>query len=286
MLKGLPASGKSTYAKELVEKQGYKRLNKDDIREMVDCSKWSKENEELVVNCRNTMLINFLQAGKNVVIDDTNFEQKHMDAIRVIMDAENSYIQNPNHRYVLEEKFFDTDVDECIKRDAQRAKSVGAKVIRGMYEKYLKPKNDYYNPDKTLPKAIVCDLDGTLALLNGRSPYEPETVLTDTVNEPVAKIIRVMCYADDYEVIFVSGRFEKYRKETLQWLSKNYLPNKTLFMRADMDMRKDAVIKKEIFEANIRPKYNVHFVLDDRNQVVEMWRSLGLTCLQVADGNF
>jgi hypothetical protein len=57
-------------------------------------------------------------------------------------------------------------------------------------------------------------------------------------------------------------------------------------MRAEGDTRKDSIIKEEIYRAEIENKYNVLFVLDDRNQVVELWRRLGLTCLQVAEGNF
>jgi hypothetical protein len=59
-----------------------------------------------------------------------------------------------------------------------------------------------------------------------------------------------------------------------------------LFMRKNGDYRKDAIIKKEIFDNNIRGKFNIDFALDDRNQCCEMWRSLGLTCLQVANGDF
>jgi hypothetical protein len=59
-----------------------------------------------------------------------------------------------------------------------------------------------------------------------------------------------------------------------------------LFMRKTSDSRKDTIIKKEIFFDNINGLYNVRFVLDDRNSVVANWRSMGLTCLQVAEGDF
>lgn len=57
-------------------------------------------------------------------------------------------------------------------------------------------------------------------------------------------------------------------------------------MRPEGDIRKDSIVKREIFENYIRDYYNIQFVLDDRNQVVEMWRSLGLKCLQVQEGDF
>jgi len=57
-------------------------------------------------------------------------------------------------------------------------------------------------------------------------------------------------------------------------------------MRSQGDTRPDEIVKREIYEEHIKPLYNVDFVLDDRNKVVKMWRSLGLKVLQVAEGNF
>ena len=68
-----------------------------------------------------------------------------------------------------------------------------------------------------------------------------------------------------------------------------WLPDLTyyqLFMRKTDDFRKDAIVKEEIYQGEIEGKYNVLCVLDDRNQVVEFWRSKGLSCFQVAEGNF
>jgi hypothetical protein len=57
-------------------------------------------------------------------------------------------------------------------------------------------------------------------------------------------------------------------------------------MHAAADMRKDSVVKQELFERFVRDKYNISFILDDRQQVVDMWRGLGLTVFQVAEGDF
>ena len=57
-------------------------------------------------------------------------------------------------------------------------------------------------------------------------------------------------------------------------------------MRTLGDMRKDSIVKQELYEQNILGKFNVSFILDDRQQVVDMWRSLGLTVFQVAEGDF
>ena len=57
-------------------------------------------------------------------------------------------------------------------------------------------------------------------------------------------------------------------------------------MRKTGDNRKDCIVKRELFDAHIKDKYYIDFILDDRNQVVNMWRELGFTVMQVADGNF
>ncbi len=87
-------------------------------------------------------------------------------------------------------------------------------------------------------------------------------------------------------IILLSGRMDTYRPQTESFLTKNSVPHSHLWMRAEGDMRKDSIIKREIYEREIAGKYNVLFVLDDRNQVVDMWRSLGLTVFQVAEGDF
>ena len=136
-----------------------------------------------------------------------------------------------------------------------------------------------------LPIAIICDLDGTLAHLNGRNPYDASTCLDDGLNHPVAHIVRTYA-ANGATVLLVSGREARYRKATERWLEKHAVPYEALHMRPTRDFRKDAVVKTEIYHAHIHGQYEVLFVLDDRTQVVEMWRALGLTCLQVAVGDF
>jgi len=125
-----------------------------------------------------------------------------------------------------------------------------------------------------------------VALKGDRSPYDETRVDEDRPNWPV---IHTVCslWRDGYRVIFVSGRTEACREATERWLAQNVRVHyDALFMRKEGDMRKDAVVKAEIFDREIRHKYRVLHVLDDRNQVVDMWRSMGLTVLQCADGNF
>jgi predicted kinase len=296
ILKGLPASGKSTYARmQLEDHPGiYKRVNKDDLRKMLDAGHWNKENEEFVLRLRDDLILKALNAGKSVIVDDTNLHPKHEADIRALVDEYN-YALDSAHGVTLERavevevKMFDTPLEDCVKRDAARAEAVGAKVIRRMHRQFLQENiaPSAIEHDPKLPNAIICDMDGTLALHNGRSPYETEKCGDDLVNTPVASIVMKMVSGwDDAQVLIVSGRDDTYIGHTMQWLSRNYIPYDEIWMRRAGDRRDDVVAKKEIYEQHIKGKYNVLFVLDDRQRVVDMWRSLGLTVLQVAEGNY
>ena len=150
-----------------------------------------------------------------------------------------------------------------------------------------------------MKKAIICDLDGTLALKHdGRTWYDASTSDLDNPNEPVLALLRFVQEANwhglnqeqNCQIIFLSGRQEKDREPTEKFLEKHRLNRYPLFMRTTDDFRNDIVIKKELYEENIKGNYEILFVLDDRNSekcpVVDMWRELGLACFQVADGNF
>ena len=151
---------------------------------------------------------------------------------------------------------------------------------RQMNNQFLKPKREVIEIIEGLPSAIICDIDGTLALLNGRNPYDASSCENDELNTVVASLLK------GKTVLLVSGREDKYKEQTEKFLSKHHIEYSNLWMRATGDFRKDAMIKAEIFNSKIRGKFNIEFVLDDRNQVVKMWRNMGLTCLQVADGDF
>lgn len=275
MLKGLPASGKSTYAKELVAK-GWKRVNKDDLRAMMDDSKWSRANEKIIISSEMDLVVNLLVSGSDVIVDSTNFA--HENKWKNVAEERGA---------TFEVKFFDVPLMECIERDSRRGdKSVGSKVIYKMYEEYLEPKKSQW--DVNLPYAYIFDIDGTLAKSEGRSPYDYSKVSTDSQNEDVALIFRLLAGTSfvSNKLIVVSGRDSSCKQDTLNWLDKWELTPDLLYMRARGDSRKDSIVKKEIYDNEIKGKYNVLGVFDDRNQVVEMWRSLGLTCFQVAYGYF
>jgi hypothetical protein len=136
---------------------------------------------------------------------------------------------------------------------------------------------------------FLFDIDGTLALMDGRGPYEWARVGEDKPNLPVIRILGFMLRQGE-AAGFVTGRMEQCRDETREWLWRE-IPDMTyieplMWMRADGDYRPDEVVKREIYENEIAPYYEVQGVFDDRSKVVAAWRSLGLACFQVAPGNF
>lgn len=141
----------------------------------------------------------------------------------------------------------------------------------------------------TMKKAIMVDLDNTIAIHNGRTPFEYHKLHTDLVNIPIAHIVKKYLDDPEYTVIYCSGRegSEQVWKDTYEWLVRNGLwvdAFKTrLYMRQWKDFRKDTIVKEEIYNKMIKPYFDVLFVLDDRLQVCRMWHSIGLTLLRVGD---
>lgn len=133
-------------------------------------------------------------------------------------------------------------------------------------------------------KIIIVDIDGTLALKGNRNPFNLSEVEMDKPNKNIVELVKVLKHK--YYIFLVSGRDEICRKETEKWLVKNSIKFDKLYMREENDYRKDVIVKNEIYIQHIEKRGEVFLVLDDRNQTVEGWRKLGLTCLQVAEGNF
>lgn len=279
IFKGLPGSGKSTEAKRIVDESncGVVRVNKDDIRAMCHSGKYSKGNEEMVLKIRDAIIGYAIMDGKHVIVDDTNFEPKHRERIEEIARS----MRELGKEVRVREKFFDTPLEECIARDNKRPNGVGETVIRGMYNKYLKPKQDpveapVFNPK--LPTAVIVDIDGTLANMDCRGPFEWGKVGSDKPHDDIIELVDALDLSpQSFRIILLSGRDEVCRSETEAWLSEHAPFNYDfLAMRPEGSMEKDTIIKKRMYDELIKDDYNVLCVLDDRDQVVKMWRELGL----------
>lgn len=279
MCVGLPGSGKSTWAlKQCASNPNVIRVNKDDIRAALAKTgwTWSREHEKDVIRERDLTITSALVSGYDVISDDTNFARKHRERPKWLAEQ---------HGATFVEKFFNVDVEEAIRRDAAREHPVGAAVIRGMAKQYLPPPIVPYVIDSALSWCVMCDLDGTAALIGARSPYDGGSCHLDAPNRPVHRTLDLFS-SHGYMIVYMSGRDDAHFDKTMKWLSDHRFPEGELHMRKTGDARKDFVVKGELFDAHVRGRYNVMMVLDDRDSVVAYWRSLGLTCFQVAKGDF
>lgn len=320
--KGLPRSGKSTWAKEHVEKSGnYVRINRDDLRVMLHNDKWSPKNEEITIATQRAMVKAALLKGKSVIVDDTNLTDHHKlswEALAKECDA------------TFEVKKFDsTDIQLLIDRDfkdldSKRGESVIVKLA--MQHGYI------YHQDDSL---VLCDLDGTLCDIRHRLHFvkgkcelcsgdskdgkacftttkekEENTVVThqkkdwdgffaglseDTIREDVLDMLKEYV-KQGKKIVFVTARPERCREDTENWLwrhnissrydtlvNDNALIYEAVVMRHNGDSRDDTLVKGEMLTKYFRPE-SIHVVIDDRPAVIRMWRSNNITVIDVGSG--
>lgn len=289
LTRGLPASGKTTFARSWVAENPAERIriNRDDVRAMIHQLHGGVTEFETTRVCHAAVRA-CLRAGRDVICDDTNLNAKFVKTLLKIAAQTGADVE-----------FHDFPADG--------GHSVGSEVIRSMYDRYLDPHHGQLPPRPQLPagpkfapyvpipgtpKAVLVDLDGTVAHNDGhRSFYDYSKVRGDSVHHDIVELVKMFAWAYGYKVIFVSGREDICREDTIEWLAdrcdlregEDYIG---LFMRDAGDGRDDGIVKLEIFDREIRDHYDVRYVLDDRDRVVAAWRSIGLRVLQVQDGDF
>lgn len=140
-----------------------------------------------------------------------------------------------------------------------------------------------YTPNPDLPSCVIVDVDGTVAKMNDRGPFEWAKVGTDTPREMI--ILMVQQYYDcGYDIVVCSGRSDECFEETSHWLVNNNVPFNELLMRKKGDYRKDNEVKEEIFWTHIAERYNVLAAIDDRPVMIRLWHELRIpNVIAVAD---
>ena len=296
LLIGAPGSGKSTFARYFIRtEENWMRLCRDEFRTMnFNDSLMSKREEEFITDALDATVETLLRKKCNVLLDATHCRAEYL----------NHYIKKFNGLADISFKCFECDTGEliarCEKRHAETGRYIPVTAIKrfvGDLEE-LKATFDFSprpltqttfmaeKQDTNLPKAIICDIDGTLALMGNRNPYDATNSDKDNLNDAVATVLKTFS-ANGYHILLVSGREEIFREPTVRFLERFAIPCQHLWMRRAKDYRKDAIIKKEIFDREVAGKYYIEFVLDDRDQVVEMWRKeTKLNCFQVNYGAF
>lgn len=278
---GISASGKTTFAKTLVE-QGWVDINRDWIRFNVVCPgtdwsnyKFTNKREQDVTVVQEDMVMDAFSKGQNIIISDTNLNPK----------IRNKWVQTLSDLgFEVEIKDFPVTLEEAYKRDTLRANGVGRDVIYTQYKKWLEyTGRKTYTPNADMPKAILLDIDGTVAQMEGRSPYEWDKVSTDKPRQFVIDIVKGLS-DQGYVILALSGRDGVCYDDTKYWLNTYDVPHFYLFMREAGDTRKDTVIKEEIFWDLIADHWNVVGILDDRPCVLRTWREIGIqNVIAVAD---
>lgn len=283
-MRGYSGSGKSTIAREYV---GNHIVSRDSIRAMLtgrtDKFVGDSDFEKTVTKVQLETVRSLVRNGHNVIIDDTNLNGSYLRKWRDQAACWGVDFAVCDVR---------TPLDECIRRDAARPNGVGRKVIEKQAKRFpmdkwprvvplspLKP----YVPGTT--KAITVDIDGTLAHMNGRSPYDPTRYHEDTVDRALLTITDVLDYTG-YVVILLSGRSEDHRAATEAWLRDKGVIYDQLFMRYKGDNRHDGIVKSELVDKHISGVYDVIAHFDDRDRVVDAMRTKGMKVLQVGYGDF
>lgn len=308
LTRGLPASGKSTWAKEWVaENSDWRlRINRDDLRHQL-FNKYhplTRMQEDHVTLFEESMVEAAIKAKVSVVVDATHLKASY---VKRWYDIGNRLGVPVNVQD------FDTDVEACVFRDRTRMvkgeRFVGEEVIRDMYRRFFNkgklPKlspnivvelsGRAYVRNRELPKAVWVDLDGTLAERVHdlapqpvRGPFDEARVGEDAVIEHIADLVRLL-HKDGYKIVIMSGRSTLCQEESERWLIENDIPYDDIFMRDPVLHKntKDSVVKEDLFWSKVAPKYDIEFALDDRQQVVDHTREiLNIPVLQVAPGNF
>ena len=314
VLRGLPGSGKSTYGEANARAaETIVTLSRDSLRDMLHpaghSGVLSGMEESVISDTLRAMAVRLLGEGRVVIVDATNLRDKYVREWFTLAHSR-------GHTFGVED-FRATPLETCLENNARRERQVPEKVIRDMHKRFIagrdlagdnariarevlagtgaKPELEQAPEyDLALPDAYIWDLDGTLAIKHpDRDIYDASKAHLDAVNHPVADVLEILhdlpVHDGGPHRIYCTGRGEWDRAVTEAWLERHFdfdpAHGDLLLMRQNKG-RADWKEKLDLYNEHIRGKYNVLGVFDDRNQVVETWRSLGLQVFQVAPGNF
>jgi len=298
LLQGPPRSGKTTWANEHryivpVDTYVYTISTKDLV--------WKKTTEGYIIDTLDSIL----GAERDEIMERLSYRDINWD---IIIDAHNV---NPQRIQEFEKLANEMGAELVIKQfyipyseSYKRNKEVGvhskeyipqgvlAKFYDTFYhERYrdeLIDKRVIRQPEPTLPPCIICDLDATLALHQGREPFEWDSLLTDKIDPRLRDLLNLHM-TNGTKVFFLTGRTKHAQRDTLKWLQdpKQGLCDKwELIIRSRGDFSSGEIYKRKMYEQQIQGMYNVLCVFEDSNKCVSMWRELGLLTCQVANSDY
>jgi len=301
---GCPASGKSTWAKQEQDRTKVYGavtvgiVNRDSVRRhLFNFGQWSeykftKSKEDRVTKALDETLKSLAAAKMSVIDDNTNLNTKYLAKTK-------EKAESLGYRVVFKQ-FFDVPLHKLIERNISREFSVPENVIHEMFRKQLEIQGRIIERTEGLPDCVIVDVDGTIAYMGkgeswGRGPFEWDKVLNDKPKFNVISMVQDLWVFN--KVIFLTGRDGVALEDTKKWINTHFFNpmgitdgftsgEGEIFIRAVGDMRPDCEIKEELLREKILPRYNVRLCIDDRQQMVDHYRALGLECWQVADGRF
>lgn len=284
LLVGAPGAGKSTLSKKYVD-EGYVRVNQDDQ---------GKRHLALFDEA--------ILSQKSIIVDRMGFTKQQRSRYLEIA-KEHGYETEIIILYVpssicLERAFKRTDHPTVKDQDTAK------KAVHYFFSKYEKVEDNEADKITKLGQsgygypAIICDLDGTLCDVEHRQHFVRREgkkdwrgfflgMVDDTPKKNVLEILKR--FSKDHDIVFCSGRPKEYEQLTTEWLYRHLEGcgfSWHLFMREAGDHRPDSIVKEIILDFEILTQWKPTFVLDDRDQVVKMWRERGMECHQVAPGDF
>lgn len=284
---GIPASGKSSWAREQYgNNPKWVIVERDELRAKIldehargahngklvwNAWKWKWEGE---VTIRQHKLFSDAAKNKqNIIVSDTNMRGRSRDSVVKKLEELG---------YNIEFKEFPISFEKAVTRDAKRENGVGPFVIATFFDRWNKEYVRQYEGTPGKPKAVIVDIDGTLAKMVGRQPYDWSRVGEDCVHYHVKDVVDGLREVG-YKIVVVSGRDGVCYEDTNRWLTKHEIWYDDFFMRSAGDMRPDTVIKEELFWEKIAENYDVKMAIDDRPKVCRQFRAMGINVLQVSD---
>lgn len=268
---GLPASGKSTDAKKMVNKNSnIVRICRDDLRYMRG-KYWIPKQKSLITAWEDSLIITTLNNGYDVILDATNLnDNRNKNRVEYIKEE---VIHDIDVKYI----YYPISVVDAIERDKKRENSVGEDVILNMHKKHISK----YKPDITNPKGIIYDIDGTLSIITDRYPYDWDKVGLDAVNNDILHMLYYYKEKTDYKIIIVTGRDGICKEDTLEWLNRYEIPYDDFYIKPVSDNTKGYKFKEHILLNELMPKYNITHAIDDRIKEIYMYKSHGIKTIKV-----
>jgi predicted kinase len=296
LVRGLPASGKTTWARALVASRrpgSILRVNRDDLRRSMADPAYSSPVDavERRISAAEWRLVrSTLLDGLDVVIDATNLRAGVARRWLALAEACGA-------TWHVEDVV--ADLEECVRRDAARPgpERVGEETLRDLHARFLDPVTGRpaplappprlgsaggapYRPVPGTPLAVLVVVEGALTEREPADPDHPEDV-------PVAAAVTVLTAlaAAGHRVVALSARPEEERTAVASWLVRHVpVPLEALLLRPPGTRRGEAAVALGLFDDHVRDRYTVAAVLEGRPRRAAPWRAVGLTVLGLAEG--